>query len=419
MVLAQQETTAPRPPAYRFLIEAILFLAYAAFGVSWIAVTPLLGDLQREFDASSAAMGMLNTAVSVAKVIAPLLTGALAVRLGLRRTILLGAALIALAALAAPLAPSLNAFLAARFVFGLGGAVVVTLLGPAVMQWFARGELPIVNALNNVAVNTGISITLFTTVPLAARLGWRRALLAYAAVNVLLCLAWAVLGRERGDHGASAKNEARAAASAPGPAPARYADVWRLRETWIIALAFTAPLALYLAFNTWLPRYYMEVFQLDKKAASQFAGLINMIGIPAAIAGGVLTKRLGLRRPFLLGAGVAIGFAALGTIFLADPSLRLACAVALGVCFFIGGSALFTAAMELPGVTPAHVSLIMGTVFSAAYLVSSMSPIVVGWLRDRTGSCVPGLALWAVFSWGLGVCGFLLPETGPGAKRRV
>lgn len=390
---------------YRFVIEALLFLTYAVFGLSWIGVTPLLGALQAHFHATGAELGMVNTAVTLAKVVGPLLTGLLAVRVGLKKSILLGGLCISVAAIA-PFMPSFPLFLASRFVFGLGGAIVVTLLGPAVMQWFSQDELPIVNAFNNVAVNTGISVTLFTTVPLANVLGWRNTLVAYGVLSVALLAAWAVLGRDR-----------QHTVSTPGEAPTvRYAEVWRMRETWLIALAFAGPLALYLAFNTWLPRYYVEAFAMTPAAASQVTGLFNLVGIPTAIAFGFLTRKLGLRRPFIIGAGLLMGFAAFGMFAVHQPAVILTSAVLLGVSLFAYVAPLFTIPMELRGVTPQHVSLMMGTVFSLAYLFSSLSPIVVGALHDATGSYVPGFALWAVFSWGLALGGWLLPETGTAVR---
>ena len=181
--------TNENPTPYRYVVETLLFLTYAVFGLSWIAITPLVGDIQADFKITLAQLGLLTTMVSVAKVIAPLLTGFLAVRFGLKKTILLGSVLIC-AAILAPMAGDFYAFLGARFVFGVGGAVVVTLLGPMVMQWFPKGELPIVNALNNGAVNTGIAITYFLTPLLAAPLGWRGVMTAYGAVSVaLICSA--------------------------------------------------------------------------------------------------------------------------------------------------------------------------------------------------------------------------------------
>jgi len=410
---ARSEAAAPallsperdRASRYRFVIEAVLFLTYAAFGVSWIAVTPLLPELGDALGARGAELALLNTAVSAAKIIAPLVGGWAALRFGVKRTILAGA-LCVLACAATPLCASLAPALAARFVFGLGGAVIVTLLGPAVMPWFSRDELPIVNALNNVAVNTGIAVTLFSTVPLAARLGWRRTLFAYAAVNAACAVAWALLGRDR------PAQPAAAVAAAP-PSMARYSDVWRRRETWLLTVAFAAPLALYLALNTWLPSHAVAAFGLTREAAARLTGLVNLVGIPAAIAGGLLTKRFGLRRPFLIGAGLAVGTGGLAIVLSPWPELRLVAAVVLGLGFFIAASPLFTTLMELPGVGPREVALTMGTLLSASYLVSSLSPLVVGWLHDRTGSYLPGLVGWAVAAYSLAVAGALLPETGP------
>lgn len=395
-----------QPSRYRFLVEALLFLTYAAFGLSWIAITPLMGDLQAAFHATGAQLGLITTMVSVAKVIAPVLTGALAVRWGMKKTLLAGAALIGIAALA-PFAPDFGWFLASRFAFGVGGAVVVTLMGPMVMQWFPRHELPIVNAFNNVAVNTGITVTLFATAPLAGVLGWQHTLVAYGVLSLVLAGAWAVFGRER-------VLEATAEAA---PADVRYRDVWAMRETWLIALAFAGPLALYLAFNTWLPKHFMEAYHMTKGAAASYTGLFNLVGIPTAIAFGFLTRAAGVRRPFIIGAGLLMAVSALGMIFAGTPALITVSAVGLGIALFAYVAPLFTIPMELPGMTPRHVSLMMGTVYSLAYFVSSFSPVAVGALHDRLGSYAPGLAIWAVGSLVLALAGVLLPETGPrGAK---
>lgn len=403
-------TRVETPSSYRFLIAAVLFLTYAAFGLSWIAVTPLIGEIMTEYQINATQFGLLNTLVTIAKVFAPLLTGLLAVRFGIKKTILLGSLFISCAALA-PFAPNFTTFLASRFLFGVGGAIVVTLLSASAMQWFPKDELPLVNGFNNVAVNTGITITLFLTVPLAGMLGWRKTLLVYGLVSVALLVAWAVLGRDRA-------TEPAAAAAAPTET-ARYRDIWRMKETWLIALIFTGPLALYLAYNTWLPKYYMEAFGMTKAAAAQYTGMFNLIGIPTAILSGIATKQLGLRKPFILVAGVLIGFAALGMFLVNNPVVILASAFVLGICLFLASSPLLTLAMELPGMTPQKISLLMGTMFSFAYVVSSLSPMLVGFLRDTTGSFVPGFAVWAVGSWVVLVGGLLLPETGPRAKKSV
>jgi cyanate permease len=192
----------------------------------------------------------------------------------------------------------------------------------------------------------------------------------------------------------------------------RLGSILRKRETWLIALAFTGPLSLYLALNTWLPSHYMQAFGLTKADAARLTGLFNLVGIPTAILGGWLTARLGLRRPLIMAAGLAMPPAALALCFAPDPAVRVISAILLGMSFFLYVSPLFTIPMELPGMTSPGVAMLNGVVFSLAYLVSFASPVLVGALGDRLGSYGPGLAAFALGSASLALAGWLLPETG-------
>ncbi|HXE71500.1 MAG TPA: MFS transporter [Candidatus Nitrosotenuis sp.] len=398
-----------KPSPYRWVIEALLFSLYLAFGISWLAYAPLLKELEAHFGVGHARAGMLISLVSVSKAFVPLLAGLVAARLGLRRALMVGASLAGLAALA-PLAPSFETLLGVRFLFGVGGAVVVTLMGAVVMEWFPRRELPMVNAFNNVAVNSGITLALFCTAGLAARLGWQGALVALGLVSTALALAWALLGREAARPGGEA---ARPTGDRSGLGP-----VLRRRETWFLALAFTGPLSLYLALNTWLPTHYQEAFGLDRGAASRLTGLFNLVGIPAALVGGWLTARLGLRRPLIVASGLLMPLGALAMVGASNPALRLAGALALGTSFFLYVAPLFTLPMELPGMTPGTVALMNGVVFSLAYVVSFFAPVATGWLKEATGSFLPGFLTFAALSASLALGGLWLPETGPGRQPR-
>lgn len=402
-----------KPSSYRYVIEAILFLTYVLFGVSWMAIAPLAKDLLVFFQVEPTRFALLGTAVTIAKVIAPILTGALAVRLGLKRGLLIGSFFIC-AVLLGPLLPSFQIFLLSRFVFGLGGAVWVTLMGPMVMAWFPREELPMVNSWNGVAVNTGIAIAMYTTAPLSGTsLGWKGTLLVFAAANIAMFVAWAVLGRDR-----QSPAPAQAAAKAADPEkPVRYMDVWRLKETWLASLAFTGAVALYLSFSTWLPTFYQTQFHFEKTASAQYSGIVNLAGLPSAILCGYLTKKLGVRRPFLIVGGLVTGSVAFGMFLVNSPAVIMVSAVLLGIGLFIPTAAITTLLMELPGITPKHVSLIMGTMFSFCYVVSAFAPNLVAFLQSLTGSYVPGFVVLTIGSWVIFIAGFLLPETGPGAKK--
>ena len=396
----------PRPPsAYRFFLEPVLFLSYAVFGLSWIGYAPFLSEFQARFALSHAQASLLISGVSLAKIFMPFVAGGMASRFGIARSISLGLILIC-ASVFTPFAGSFTSLLASRLVFGLGGAMLITLIGPLVLQWFPRGELPIVNGFNYVAVNTGISASLFITLPLAARLGQRGVLLLYAGASVALALAWMLGGRERG--------------TAPWPLlPASresYGDVLRSKETWLLALGFAGPLALYLCLNTWLPTFYGESMGMTRVESSRLTGLFNLAGIPAAILGGFLCKAMGRRKPLILVPGILMGVSAFGLFLLHERTALLACAAFFGISLFLWISPVATLAMELPGMTPQRLAKVMGVYYSVSYIAGFTAPILGGVLRDRTGSFVPGFAIFAAASWSLAICSAFLPETG---KKRI
>jgi cyanate permease len=381
-----------------WVVEAILFLIYFAFGISWFAFSPLRGDIEAFYHISKLEGGALFSSVSLAKSFVPVLAGFLVVRFGLKKSVLIGSLFCATSILV-PFSPDYYTMLFLRFWFGVGGALVVTLMGPIVMQLFPRERLPLINGLNNVAVNAGI-VTAFQVVPgLSETYSWRAILVGAGLFSLLLAVLWLFLGSDATPTGK--------------PQAASFGEVARRKETWLIAMAFTGPLALYLALNSSLPDHFRVAFSLDPKQASQLTSLFNLVGIPTAIFSGWITGKLGLRRPLIIGAGLMMPLCSLCLCFAPIQELRLAAAIGLGISFFLYVAPLFTIPMELPGSSPAFVARLNGIVFSGAYLISGLSPMVVGYFYDKTQSYGAGLAFFCLTSLLLALGGWALPETGP------
>jgi CP family cyanate transporter-like MFS transporter len=397
----------------RYLIEVLLFTTYLVFGISWLAFAPLMPELMTEFGFSKAQGGSLISFVSLAKAFVPLFAGALAARLGLKNALLTGALFAALAVVI-PFLPDYQALVVGRFLFGMGGAVIVTLMGPIVMTWFPKEELPVVTGLNNVAVNTGITVATFATVPLSQLLGWQNTLALFGALCAVMAVLWAVLGEVGPIQREAAPPSPTGDQPVQPEAKPSIGEMMKRKETWWIALAFAGPLCLYLALNAWLPAHLEQAFGLDRAAAGKLTSLFNAVGIPVAILSGWLCKKLGQRRPLILVAGLLMPVSSWLLVSSADPSLRVAGAVGLGASLFLYVAPLFTIPMELPGMDASRLALMMGCVFSLAYCVSFLSPILTGFLADQYGSYAVGLKLFSVSSVVLAIGGFMLPETGSG-----
>jgi cyanate permease len=173
-----------------------------------------------------------------------------------------------------------------------------------------------------------------------------------------------------------------------------------------------------MALSSWLPTYYEEVRGLDLSVAAYTAAVFAIAGIPAAIIGGTITSRTGRRRPILLGTGLLLGLGGLATIY-APIGIPLFVAVTMtGMIQWAYEPAIFTLPLELPNSTPERAGAITATMVSVGNGTSFIAPVLVGMLKDMTGSYGLGLSLISASAITLFIAALFLPETGPGRHRR-
>jgi cyanate permease len=368
------EPLAPRPSdhtmhrASALLVPLVLFGMYAAFGASWMAVVPLFPELETHLGVARVDAAWLVTIVSLAKSFVPILAGVVAARLGLTRT-MRGAALLMALSVVIPWLPGLPMWVAGRFFFGVGGAIWLTLMGAVVVDVVAVERRGLVNAINGVAVNTGAIIGLKTALPLKDALGHQWALTVLSSATVVCLVLLMALGP---------------LSQAP-PRQVSFADIARSyravlaeKTTWLIAIAFCGPLALYLVVNTWLPSYLEGVYGLTRAAAAQALSVMNLWGIPASLLVGLaLQKKVWRVRGFILVGGLLLPVGMLGAL-LADDGTRPIWFALAGAGLFMPVAPLVTLLQKQPGMNAARFGMVMGTMGSVTYIVSSIAPNVVG-----------------------------------------
>lgn len=171
---------------------------------------------------------------------------------------------------------------------------------------------------------------------------------------------------------------------------------------------------------------YLVVMGSAKPMAQSFGfewAALVVVGVVAAgnavgrIFWGWVVDRVGMRRSMLGAQGVMIGSMAI-LIAAGRWEAWTFLAAAWGVGFCYGSNfAIYPAT-----VSRLYGTHVLGTVYPlvmAAQGISSVGPTVNGWLRDVSGSYVPGLAVAAmVAAVGLGVCAVLSRPTGGLAEDR-
>lgn len=353
----------------KWMIAFVLFGMYASFGMSWTGVVPMLKDLQAAFGFDKATGSSLISIVSLAKSMVPILAGILAARWGLTKTLRLSSLLI-VTGIALPFLP-FDVWIAMRFLFGVGGAIWVTLMGAVTMQVFAPKQRALINALNGVAVTVGAVLSLQLTLPLIHAMGWQNTLVLYSAISAVFMVLLAALGPLPG-----------AQPSANGPSLweslKSYAGTLKLPVTWLISFSFSGPLALYLVFTYWLPIYYQTAFKFEVPATMQLLSWMNIGSIVGSVATGLLLQKIGKTKGFIALGAVLLPVASIAAMLIPDKTLLPIILFIAGIGMFVSVSPMITLLQGQKGMSPAMVGMILGTMFSVTYVVSSLAPTLVG-----------------------------------------
>jgi CP family cyanate transporter-like MFS transporter len=323
----------------------------------------------------------------------------LSARLGTRRAMTIGLALIGTFGVLRALAPS--AWLVVLLTWGVGIGMG---LGNALAPLAVREIIPRRPATGTGVYTTGIQIgstvAAAIAVPLAGLLGgWRGALIALSLSACVIAVVWGVL--ERGGE----------AHVRPGRLFPRLP--WRSRTAWLLVAIFGSMGSAYYGLNAWLPDAYGERGWSDDSAGLLLAAM-NLTAIPCSFLIPWLSDRHGGRRPWL--AGVTLFFAAGAVGLVAFPGAAYAWAMLAGIAQ--GGA--FALVMTLPldfESTRERVGALVALMLGLGYSIAAVSPFLLGAVRDVTGSFDAVLWVCAAFATLLVVLVNLLPRPAPAPAR--
>lgn len=402
----------PYPEWYRFVIEVIMFLTYAVFGMTLAAAGSFLKDIMRELSLTLSQASFVNTSVTFAKIFGPALAAFVAAKLGLKRAFLLASVLISLG-IFAPLAPDYPMLLIARFGMGIGGAFVVVYFTPITMQWFSGEERIFVNGINFISVSIGVMLGFFLTDPLINALGgsWKKVLIIYSSISIFLAIMWLIFGKEKDGKKVGTKKAGNLSHLSG------YIDAIKDKNTWKITFAYAGTLCHYMTFITYFPTFYKNspFFTYDSWVLKAPA-IVMLSGIPAVLTGIMLLKIFKLRIPIIRLAGCILVPAAMGMFLFKGETSVLICAVLTGFGMFLWRSPFFTIPQELPGSTPEKAGYMMSIFWAVSYIAATIAVWSVGRLTEITGTFIPGFILVSILAGSLLVGSFLLPETSQSKK---
>lgn len=396
---AIEETAAAS--SYRFVVEGSILLLQFSMGLSFLAVAPLFPLIIKAFGIDNATVSLLVGVSSLSVALALVPASILAARIGSRLALILGGVLMGLTALSM-FADSFALLLGTRISFALGAAIILSATPAVLLRWFSTRELAVVNGANVIAQSLGVTASMLLAPRLAGPLGWDGALSFFGAIALGATALWLLLGRDT-----------NAAASTSGFSMDDVPAVLGNRVVVLLAIGLAGALGAFISLQSWLPTFYNQQWGYTLEEAGAVSGLLSLFGILGALLGSTLPVRFPARRPFLVAGGLGIPLFAAGAIAMDTPLLLYPSILLLGIAGWIFMPVVFTIPMEIPGINASRVGIAVAVVLGAGNGAGFVVPLMVGYLRDVTGSFTLGLAIALAMAPALAVCAWLMPETGP------
>ena len=356
----------------------------------------MIDEIQDDLDASHALVGLLGTIPVLCMGLFAPVAAYLSARLGTRRAMTIGLALIGVFGLLRAVAPS--AWLVVLLTWGVGvGMGIGNGLAPLAVRETVPDRPARGTGIYTTGIQIGATLSAAIAVPLAGLLGgWRGALIALSLSACVIAVVWAVL--ERG-----------------GPEHARPASLvprlpWKSRTAWLLVAVFASMASGYYGLNAWLADAYVERGWSDQSAGLLLAAM-TLTAIPSSFLIPWLSDRHGGRRPWLVAVSSVFAIGALG--FVVAPSAGYFWALLAGCAQ--GGT--FALVMTLPldyEHSRERVGALVGLMLGLGYSIAAVAPFVLGAVRDVTGSFDAVLWTAAGFLVVLVALVRLLPRPEPG-----
>ena len=187
------------------------------------------------------------------------------------------------------------------------------------------------------------------------------------------------------------------AENAPRKAPPKsFADMLkplRNKMSWVLSLFYFLTFGGFVAMSIYLPTFLTEMFKLTPQDAGMRTAGFVLLATAMRPVGGILADKIGGRTILLS----VFPFTALMALFLACPYMSTFTIGALGMAAAIGlgNGAVFKL---VPEYFPQAVGAVTGLVGAAGGLGGFFPPLVLGTIRQSTGSFTWGFVLLAVFS---------------------
>jgi MFS family permease len=372
----------------------LICLMYAITYIDRVNVSTAALVFKKDLNLSNAQVGLVFSAFAYPYVLLTVMGGWMSDKLGARRALTWASMTWAAATLWTGMSFGFTSMILSRLLLGIGEGATFPIATRALCDWIPKQKRALSQGLTHSSSRLGAALTPPLVAWLIAVSTWRGSFIVLGLVSVGWALAWWFWFRDSPrDHLQVTKEELLQLDEIPAAGKVSEPIPWfplarRMLPVTIVYFCYGWTLWLYLA---WMPSYFAHNYNLNIGKSALFSAGVFLGGVLGDTAGGMAsdaifrkTKSLILARRNLVIAGF---LCSLGTMlmifFIRDAFWASLC---LSMAFFaveFTVAPMWTIPMDI---APSFAGSASGIMNTGSPLAAIISPIVFGYVIDRTGN---------------------------------
>ena len=367
----------------RIGVEAIIFLVYAIFSISWAATGSLMPEISKDLGLNQEKATLITSMIVIAKIFGASFAGALIYRFGLKKGYFLGCILIS-SGIFFYFVEDYKLILLIRFATGLGSACALVCLVPITQQWFKGKALDIMISFNLNSNIIGIALGVIFAESVSNYFGnWRLSLSFYAWLNLFLLIIWLFIAKDEQSYKDPKKEQKEQNRM-------EFKNALKSRLTWGMIVFYIGPILFLNMLFTFLPTFYAEYAKFDSNTAQMAKKIIPAIVNLSMILGpcvGLFFKRKGIYfKVMLFCSGLCLFTSGVCMLFLKDIFYIEIFAVLSGVFLSLYFPFFFNLPSELKDSTTTKTAYIMSVFWSVTFIILAFNLWLFSFIIDKTHS---------------------------------
>lgn len=398
----------------------LLCAMYLITYVDRVNVSTAASQFAAELNLSHTEVGIVFSAFAYPYLLFQIIGGWVGDRFGPRRTLALCAVIWAGATVLTGLAGGFASMIVARVLLGLGEGATFPTATRAMSNWMPASQRGFAQGTTHAASRIGNAIAPPLIVWLMLMSGWRGAFIVTGMASFLWAVLWIWYFRDdprahpRITQAECEGLERYSGAKERAPVP------WRrlvARMSPVTAVYFCYGWVLWL-FLGWIPQYFLHNYHMQLGKSALFASGVFFAGVLGDWLGGSLTDRilkrsgnLRLARNVMVGVCMLLTLLSLAPILLAQNVTVTLAALCLSAGFFFNEMTIGPMWSVPMDIAPRHAGTASGIMNTGSAAAAIVSPVVGGWLIDRTGNWnLPFTVSMAIMAVGIVLSFMMRPD---------